>query len=141
MMKKRPVWLMLTAAIAVIFGMMTIKSGASVLFFDGEARVAAGNYVDFVLWFNFSAGFFYVVTGIGIWLEKTWATTAAVVLAVLTLLVFVAFGIHILNAGEYEQRTVVAMIIRTSVWFVIAISCWRQSQYVSKKSEMLLRSK
>ncbi len=128
MMKKRPAWLILTAAIAVIFGVMTIKSGASVLFFDSEARVAAGNYVDFVLWFNFSTGFFYVVTGIGIWLEKTWATTAALVLAVLTLLVFIAFGIHVLNAGEYEQRTVVAMSLRTSVWFAIAITLWQQQK-------------
>ena len=124
---------MLAAAIAIIFGVMTIKSGASVLFIDGEARVAAGNYVDFVLWFNFCAGFFYVVTGIGIWLGKSWTTVAAMALAVLTLLVFIAFGVHILNGGEYEQRTVVAMVIRTSVWFVIAISCWRQSQYASKK--------
>ena len=133
--RKRPVWLMLAAAIAVIFGVMTIKSGASVLFIDGEARVAAGSYVDFVLWFNFCAGFFYVVTGIGIWLEKTWATAAATALAVLTFLVFVAFGVHILTGGEYEQRTVVAMSIRTSVWFAIAISCWRQSLYASKKSD------
>ncbi len=135
MIKKRPVWLMLTAVIAIIFGVMTIKSGASVLFIDGEARVAAGNYVDFVLWFNFCAGFFYVVTGTGIWLEKSWATVAAIALAVLTLLVFIAFGVHILNGGEYEQRTVIAMVIRTSVWFFIAISCWRQSLYASKKSD------
>ena len=47
--------------IAIVFGIMTIKSGGAVLFTDGEARLAAGDYVSFVLWFNFLAGFLYVV--------------------------------------------------------------------------------
>ncbi len=124
--RKRPAWVWITAIVAVIFGMMTIKSGGSVLFIDGEARLAAGNYVDFVLWFNFLAGFFYVATGIGIWLDKAWAPKAAITIAALTLLVFAAFGVHILNGGEYEQRTVIAMSMRTLVWTAIAFTCWRQ---------------
>ncbi len=124
--RKRPAWVWITAIIAMIFGMMTIKSGGSVLFIDGEARHAAGNYVNFVLWFNFSAGFFYIATGIGIWLEKVWAPVAAIIIAVLTLLIFGAFGVHVLNGGEYEQRTVIAMILRSSVWAAIAITSWRK---------------
>ena len=124
--RKRPAWVWISVVIAVIFGMMTIKSGGSVLFIDGEARQAAGNYVDFVLWFNFLAGFFYVATGIGLWLEKAWASAAAITIAALTLLVFAAFGLHIFNGGEYEQRTVIAMSIRTLVWVTIAFTCWRQ---------------
>ena len=126
MIRARPTWVWISAVIAVIFGIMTIKSGGSVLFINGEARQAAGNYVDFVLWFNFLAGFFYVATGIGIWLEKAWAAKAAITLAVLTLLVFAAFGVHILNGGEYEQRTVIAMSVRSLLWTAIAVTCWRQ---------------
>ena len=126
MIRERPAWVWISLIIAVIFGIMTIKSGGSVLFFDGEARQAAGNYVDFVLWFNFLAGFFYIATGIGLWLEKAWAPIAAVTIAVLTLLVFAAFGLHILNGGEYEQRTVIAMSIRTLLWATIAFTCWSQ---------------
>ena len=126
MIRKRPAWVWISVIIAVIFGIMTIKSGGSVLFFDGEARRAAGNYVDFVLWFNFLAGFFYVATGMGLWLEKAWAPAAAITIAALTLLVFAAFGVHILNGGEYEQRTVIAMSIRTLLWLTIAFTCWRQ---------------
>ncbi len=124
--RKRPAWVWITAIIAMIFGMMTIKSGGSVLFINGEARHAAGNYVNFVLWFNFLAGFFYIATGIGIWLEKAWAPVAAIIIAVLTLLIFGAFGVHVLNGGEYEQRTVIAMILRSSVWAAIAITSWRK---------------
>ncbi len=137
--KKRPVWIMLIAVIAVVFGVMTIKSGASVIFIDGEARTAAGNYVDFVLWFNFCAGFFYVFTGIGIWLEKSWATAAAISIAVLTLLTFGAFGIHVSGGGEFELRTVIAMSLRTVVWVVIAVICWRQSHLMRKNQKPFLQ--
>lgn len=123
--KKRPVWLMVTAVVAVLFGAMTIKEGGSVLFIDGEARVAAGDYVGFVLWFNFLAGFFYIVTGAGIWLKKNWSRSAAISLATMTLIVFAAFGFHILAGGEYEMRTVIAMSLRSLVWMVIAVTVWR----------------
>ena len=124
--RKRPVWVWVTAIIAVVFGVMTIKSGGSVLFINGEARLAAGNYVDFVLWFNFFAGFFYIATGLGLWLKKPWAPKLAITIASLTILVFSAFGIHIFNAGEYEQRTVIAMTIRSLLWSAIAVTAWRQ---------------
>lgn len=32
------------------------------------------------------------------------------------------FGIHVLRGGAYEIRTVLAMAVRTGVWFVIAIA-------------------
>ena len=136
---KRPVWVRVTSVIAVVFGVMTIKFGGDVLFINGEARLAAGNYVTFVLWFNFLAGFFYIATGIGIWLKKVWSQAAAITLAALTLLVFGAFGIHILMGGEYEQRTVIAMSIRTLVWLTIAVTCWQRSAR-SKQQEPTVRA-
>jgi hypothetical protein len=124
--KKRSIRVWITSIVAVAFGAMTIKEGGSVLFIDGEARQAAGNYVYFVLWFNFIAGFFYVGTGIGIWQEKSWALPASITIAVLTLLIFGAFGFHVALGGEYDTRTVVAMSLRTLVWGVIASITWYQ---------------
>ena len=135
---KRPIWVWITAIITVVFGIMTIKSGGNVIFIDGEARQAAGNYVDFVLWFNFTAGFFYVATGIGIWFQKIWALIAAIILAILTLLVFGAFGMHIYYGGEYEQRTIAAMILRSVVWIVIAIKAYHiiyHSGHINKNTK------
>lgn len=117
---KRPLWLWLVVIIAVGFGVLTIKSGGAVLFTDGEAHQAAGDYVGFVLWFNFYAGFAYIMAGLGLWLRKNWATTLAIAIAVTTLLVFAAFGIHVLMGGNYEVRTVVAMSLRSVIWIVIA---------------------
>ncbi len=119
---KRSTWVWISAIVAVVFGLMTIKSGGNVLFINGEARRDAGNYVEFILWFNFCAGFFYVVTGIGIWLKKAWAPAAAITIAVLTLVGFGALGVFIFFDGEYEQRTVVAMTLRSVIWVTIAIT-------------------
>lgn len=118
--KKRPLWLWLLVIISVGFGALTIKSGGAVLFIDGEARLAAGNYVGFVLWFNFLAGFAYIVAGLGLWFGKSWATGLAMAIAATTMLVFAAFGIHVLMGGNYEVRTVVAMSLRSAIWIVIA---------------------
>ena len=109
------------AVIAILFGLLTLKSGGAVLFIDGADRIAAGNYIPFVLWSNFILGFFYIIAGVGIWLQKSWATWLAIIITVATLIVFVSFGIHINGGALYEQRTFKAMILRSSVWVVISI--------------------
>lgn len=113
------------AVIAVGFGLLTIKEGGAVLFFDGPARAAAGNYVPFVLWFNFLAGFAYVIAGIGLWVRRRWAVALAVVIAAATALTFVAFGAYVYFGGAWEQRTLMAMSLRTLVWAAIAMVAWR----------------
>ncbi len=112
--------------LAFVFGLLTLKSGGSVLFFDGEASQAAGNYVPFVLWFNFLAGFVYLVTAISLWLMRPWAAWLSLLLAGSTLVVFAALGLYILNGGEYEMRTVAAMALRSGVWLVISVFTWRR---------------
>lgn len=113
-----------TAAIslvAVAFGLLTIKEGGTVLFGDEAARTAAGNYVPFVVWFNFLAGFAYVATGAGLWLQKRWAVWLAGSIALATMVTFASLGIYIFAGGLYEQRTVIAMSLRSVVWVVIAV--------------------
>lgn len=106
-------------AIAVVFGLLTIKSGGTVLFVDGEARQQAGNYVPFVLWFNFLAGFAYLTAGIGLWKKQRWAAWLAIMIAAASVLVFVLLGLHINSGGPYEMRTVIAMGMRCSIWTAI----------------------
>ncbi len=68
-MSRRPLSLTVAAAVAVIFGLLTIVSGGRALF----GGVDMGAVVPFVLWFNFVAGFAYVLTGIGLWRGAGWA--------------------------------------------------------------------
>ncbi|ATX80395.1 hypothetical protein Ga0123461_1989 [Mariprofundus aestuarium] len=116
----------LAATVAVLFGILTIKSGGQVLFGDESYRLAAGNYVPFVLWFNFTAGFIYMIAGIGIALRKPWAAGVALLIAISTLLVFAAFGLYIFAEGAYEMRTVAAMTLRSTIWTVIFVLTYRQ---------------
>jgi len=109
------------AAIAIAFGLLTLKSGGEVLFINGAGRAAAGNYVPFVLWSNFLMGFLYIIAGIGLWLQKRWAAWLAIIIALVTLAVFAAFGWHINEGGLYEPRTLKAMVLRSGVWSVFAL--------------------
>ena len=119
-------WVWAISLVAVGFGLLTIKEGGTILFGDAAARAAAGNYVPFVLWFNFLAGFAYVIAGIGLWRQQRWAAWLAVAIAVATALMFAAFGAHIASGGAYEQRTVIAMSLRTLVWTAIAVLAYRR---------------
>lgn len=118
--------LRIAAGIAVAFGALTVVSGGTALFGGPEARAAVGDAVPFVLWFNFVAGFAYIAAGIGLWQAYRWALPLAVLIAVLTVLVFAAFGLHIAMGGAYETRTVGAMMLRSLVWIAIALVARRQ---------------
>ena len=113
------------ALVAIVFGVVTIVVGGKTLFGGPEARTAAGNIVPFVLWFNFVAGFAYVIAGVGLFLWKRWAAHLSAVIAAATIIVFVAFAIHIFLGGAFEARTVGAMTIRSALWIAIAVSACR----------------
>ena len=119
----RPRWATLAALVAGGFGVVTIVVGGKTLFGDPAERAAAGNIVPFVLWFNFIAGFAYVIAGYGIFLGKRWAAQLSSAIAIATIAAFIAFGI--LLGGAFEIRTVNAMTFRSFVWIAIAIAAYR----------------
>lgn len=123
--RRHAVWLRALSIVAVGFGLLTLREGGMTLGGDEDAVKAAGNYVPFVLWFNFLAGFAYIVAGLGLWLGRRWAARLAIGIAVATTITFAAFGLHVYSGGAFEMRTVVAMSLRTAVWAVIATASWR----------------
>jgi hypothetical protein len=122
---KQPKWRYIMAGFLAVFGMATLKEGAAVLFFDSAARAEAGNYVPFVLWFNFLAGFAYVVVALAIARGAQWCGRGSAFIGGTTAIVFAAFGIHILSGGLYEMKTVTAMSLRTSIWLFAAFALHR----------------
>ena len=108
--------LRIAAALAVIFGLATVFSGARALF----GGVDMGQVVPFVLWFNFLAGFVYVLAGIGLWLGSARGRWLALALAVATVLVFLLFLWHVWQGGAHEPRTMAAMTLRSGFWVVVA---------------------
>lgn len=117
---RRQAWVLLGAAIvAIVFGSLTIFSGGRVLFGDAIVRQAAGDVVPFVLWFNFAAGFAYVVAGIGLIARQVWGTGLAAIILLATIVIFIALALHIAQGSAFEMRTVAAMTIRTAIWLAI----------------------
>ena len=123
--RTRGIVIWVISLIAMAFGLLTIKAGGTTLFGSDAARDAAGNYVPFVLWFNFLAGFAYVIAGAGLWMQDRWAVWLAIGIAAATVFTFTLFGVYVYSGGVFEQRTVMAMSLRTLVWTVIAIIAWR----------------
>ncbi len=113
-------------AVAVLFGLLTILSGGQVLFGCSASQKSAGNYVSFVVWFNFLAGFAYLAAGAGIWLRQRWAVWFSLLIAITTIIVFGIFGLHILKGGAFESRTVGAMGLRLLVWISIFLLSYKE---------------
>ena len=113
------------ATVAIAFGVLTVLSGGRALFGGMDARAELGNIVPFVLWFNLLAGFVYVIAGAALLLAKRWAAPLALFLAVSTVLVFVAFAVHIVSGGAFEARTVGALSLRSLFWIAVALVALR----------------
>ena len=109
------------AVAAIVFGVVTVLTGGRALFGSLETRADFGKAVPFVLWFNFLAGFVYIVAGVGLLLCRHWAVDTSLFVAVSTILVFVAFGVHVIGGGAFERRTVFALTIRSLFWIAVSI--------------------
>jgi len=109
------------AIAAIVFGALTVLTGGRALFGSLESRADFGNTVPFVLWFNFLAGFVYIVAGTGLLLCRRWAVYTSLFVAASTILVFVAFGVHVIGGGAFERRTIGALTIRSLFWIAVTI--------------------
>lgn len=125
--QQNSIWLTIVAIFALVFGALTLFSGGSVLFGPTASREAAGDVVPFVLWFNFSAGAFYILAAVGIWWRKSWAFALSTLIAIATGLVAIAFVAQVIYGTPYEIRTVAALILRLGVWTAIATTLWQAS--------------
>lgn len=105
------------AIVAVVFGFLTIISGGRALF--GGADMGA--VVPFVLWFNFLAGFAYVLAGLGLWYRSSWSAGLSIAIALATAAVFATFLWQVWSGTAYEARTMGAMGLRLAVWAIISI--------------------
>lgn len=114
------IWLKGIALFGLIFGIVTLFSGGSVLFGSESARISAGNYVPLVVWFNFTAGFFYIIAAIGVLLGKPWSYPLSVLIAVATATTAAIFAYYVSTGVGFEMRTVAALAVRTGFWSLMA---------------------
>jgi len=108
------------AAIAGVFGLVTITAASGVLFGPEPARTLAGDIVPFVVWFNFFAGFAYLAAAVGLWRIRPWGHKLALAIAVATAGAAVIFTVVAATGTPVEPRTGGALALRLAVWGTIA---------------------
>lgn len=108
------------AAAALLFGILTLFKGGSVLFGPESARASVGAYVPFVVWFNFLAGFYYIAGAYAVFATLYWARPLARTIALATLATSVAFAIHAMMGGAFSLQTVGALPLRLGFWLFVA---------------------
>ena len=103
------------AAVAVVFGLVTVFAGGRVL------RGADPGYVAFMplLAFNTAMGVAYAAVGVAIWRDVHWSATAAGAIAGLNVLVLGAIiGVYA-TGGLVAVDSLRAMAFRTVVWILL----------------------
>lgn len=106
--------------LSVAFGVLTLWSGGMVLFGPEMARIAAGQIVPFVLWFNFLSGAVYIVAGVGVFQGRHWGRVLAITLAFALTAVLIAFLVQIALVSGWEMRTLGALSLRLGFWIIVA---------------------
>ena len=122
-----PRWTRPAAIAAAVFGAATLVSGAGALFGPKEGKEAAGAVVQFVLWFNFLAGFAYLAGAYALYRGRRWAQGAAMIIAVATAIVAIAFVAYTVAGGAFSWRTPGALLLRFGFWAAIAWGLCRRS--------------
>jgi len=131
----KPVIKML-GGMAILFGIVTLISGGSALFVLHGIAEPAAKIVPFVLYFNFAAGFAYIVTGAGLITLRPWSPAFSAAIALATSVVFAGLGAWILAGNAYEVRTIVAMSLRAAFWWsVSAVSIVGSRAWVALQTE------
>ena len=126
-MVRPPVWIRPVAIVAALFGLLTIFSGGVVLFGRTTAKVAVGDAVPLVLWFNFLAGFAYVVGAFALYNLAPWAQRTAWLIGICTLMVFAILIALAVSGTSFEWRTIGAMVLRSGFWLAIAIALSKEA--------------
>lgn len=115
-------WIKPVAILAAVFGVLTLFSGGNVLFGPDQAQKMAGDYLPFVVWFNFLSGFLYIAAALGIWMGRSWAVGLAWFIAGTTALIALVFTYQVMHGVPFEMRTVGALALRFGVWAGIALA-------------------
>ncbi len=110
----------LPALIIGAFGALTVFMSGSVIFDLFGIRAKEGNFVPFIVWTNFFAGWAYLAAAYGFVARQKWTAKLLGTFVAVLLVAFVALKMHINAGGIFEERTVKAMMFRMTVTTVFA---------------------
>jgi len=118
-MKK--VILLIIIVLLVLFGIVTLFMSSSVIFDWFGIRAKQGHYVPFIVWSNWVCGFLYLLSAYGFVKSKLWTAKLLGTAAIILIAAFIGLIIHINSGGDYETKTVFAMVFRTGITIAFTV--------------------
>jgi uncharacterized membrane-anchored protein len=113
----------LTAILAFVLGLLSIKEGGSVLL---GLSTKAYTVLPWLVWYNVVLGFVSVITGIGLWMKRAWGIRFAATIVSLHGLVLMILVILYAFREAVALTSIMAMIFRTLVWVgIMMLVKWR----------------
>lgn len=109
-------WITLTAL--TVFALLTLFLSGSVLFDWYGIQAKKSNYVPFVVWSNFLSSGFYLSAAYGLFKQKIWAVRPLIVSVLILAAALVGLFVHIEADGQYETKTIGALVFRTAITLV-----------------------
>ncbi|MEO9021215.1 MAG: hypothetical protein ABI237_14450 [Ginsengibacter sp.] len=100
---------------ALVFGILTIFAGGSVIMDLFGMRAREGNYVSYVVWASFLSGIIYIFAAYGFFKNKIWTKTILKYAIYILLGGFVALIIWILKKEPYETAILFKLSFRVLV--------------------------
>ena len=116
------------AFVLTAFALLTLFLSTSVIFDLFEMRAKEGNYVLFVVIANFISSLLYLISIVGMLLNKKWSHLPILSSALLLILTQIAFLIYVNNGGIHETRTIGAMFFRITVTIVFTLLIYRETK-------------
>src|SRR5690554_6578254 len=105
----------ISALLLLILGLLTLFLSTSIIFDWFGIREKEGNYILFIVVANFICSVLYLLAAFGFLKVKKWTFVLLQSATFILIFSFLMLGIHISNGDVYENKTVGAMVFRTSL--------------------------
>ena len=120
-MKKNRTFRYIIAIVLIAFALLTLFMSSSVIFDWFGIRAKEGDYVPFIVWINFTAGFLYLIAAFGFINFQKWTLWILSATAALLFIALMGLLLHIDKGGAFELKTVGAMGFRIILTIVFAV--------------------
>lgn len=109
------------AATLLLFTGLTLFMSSSVIFDWFGIRAKEGQYVSFVVWANFLCGWLYLPAVYGFAKHKNWIIYFLIAALIVLIAAFIGLQFHISAGGNFENKTVKAMVFRISLTLIFTL--------------------
>ncbi|HET7118461.1 MAG TPA: hypothetical protein VFI29_18335 [Hanamia sp.] len=115
-----------------LFGLLNLFFSFSIIFDLFKLRKSESNYIFFIEIADLICGIIYLCSGYGLFKEKIWTTKFLFIAAFILIFTFIILMIYIVIGGNYEEKTFIAIPIRTFITLVFTLISWN---YITKKNQ------